>query len=59
MINADTSAYCIALNQSECLISLMSVLIEYKNNWGKVYTWDAAERYKQLRVIISITIYRL
>ena len=56
MINADTSAYCIALNQSECLISLMSVLIEYKNNWGKVYTWDAAERYKQPRVIISIAI---
>ena len=29
MINADTSAYYITLDQSECLISLMSVLIEY------------------------------
>ena len=30
MINADTDAYCIALDQSECLIFLISVLIEYK-----------------------------
>ena len=28
MINADTSAYYIALSQSECSISLMSALIE-------------------------------
>ena len=45
MITADTGAYCIALDQSECLIFLISVLIEYKNNCGKVSARDAAKGY--------------